>query len=257
MPDQIFGEAPLLPPAAISRTPSPNDSIASYDSVSSHNRQSSSRVPSRANHRGSDSTSSNNSSASENSGAQLLTPNSRPPSIGPSYDQSSGSKSPTPTGPTFRSRSESPPTPRDAAATPGNMGTHDTSTPTVTPYDGGNVTVLGGGVKLGGMSRPSSVMSLNRTPGDRSRSPSISVASRALTSAMGPNGTSTGTRKTRTRRRIMPTYLGHLGQPGISGPFVPAIQPGWQGVGGVGVGMGPPPVPGMTRALGSPRVSTI
>lgn len=61
----------------------------------------------------------------------------------------------------------------------------------------------------------------------------------------------------------MPTYLGHLGQPGIGGPISGAfgnlsagctVPPTWQGV---GVGLAPPPVPGIGRPLGtSSRVSS-
>ncbi|KAK1922568.1 hypothetical protein DB88DRAFT_466565 [Papiliotrema laurentii] len=248
--DATAVEAPLLPSVAISRSPSPSASDASsgYRSGSpttkNQSRTSSNptSISSRGSHRGTGSTSSNGSSESETSAQQLLTPKSRPPSVDP-FASDKSNKSVTPTQ---RGRDSSPPNVRDPA----------TSTPTVTPYDGGNVTVLGGGVKLGGISRPSSVMSVGRNGNDRSRSPSISLASRALTSALGPNGQPTG-RKTRTRRRIMPTYLGHLGQPGVGGPmgaFVPAIQPGWQGV---GVGMAPPPISAMTRPLGQPRVTTI
>lgn len=121
--------------------------------------------------------------------------------------------------------------------------------PTVTPYDGGNVTVLGGGTKLGG-SRPSSVMS---SRGDRTRSPSVSIASRALLTAVGPNsnGAPGSPRKPRTRRRIIPTHIGYFGQPGIGAPMLAAFgshkhqpgQPYWpQGQPGVGVGVAPPPV---------------
>ena len=234
--------SPLLPPASISRTPSPSPSDSSY--ASSRNQSRSCSMPtgssSRGSHRGTGSTSSNGSSESEQSSQQLLTPQTRPPSVDP-FTSEKSSKSVTPTQ---RGRTSPVPTPMPSSATP-----------TVTPYDGGNVTVLGGGVKLGGISRPSSVMSNGRN-GDRSRSPSVSLASRALSSALGPNG-QPATRKTRTRRRIMPTYLGHL-QPGVGGPmgtsFVPAIQSGWQGV---GVGVAPPPIPAMSRPLGQLRVSSI
>lgn len=65
---------------------------------------------------------------------------------------------------------------------------------------------------------------------------------------MGPNGEG---RKQRTRRRIMPTYLGHLGQPGVGGPamgvfYGGSVSPGGMGFGPgyqhVGVGVSPPPV---------------
>ncbi|CAD6583066.1 MAG: hypothetical protein TREMPRED_003464 [Tremellales sp. Tagirdzhanova-0007] len=133
------------------------------------------------------------------------------------------SRSHTPTPTASRGRTPSPNTPRDAVS----PGTVVSATPAVTPYDGGNVTVLGGGVKLGDSSRSSSVMSISRSPLDRSRSPSVSFASRALNRAVSPRGDShfTGSgqsleRKARNRRRIIPTYLGHLGQPGIGGPIM-------------------------------------
>lgn len=225
--------------------------------------------PINASHRGSGtgSTSSVASSVSEASAAQLLTPGSRPPSTDP-FGGPISSKSPTPTqthpgsqtAPPLRGRTPSPSGPRDST-TPGGA---TSTTPTVTPYDGGNVTVMGGGVKLGGgggASRPSSVMSQNRQTYDRSRSPSISLASRALTSALGPNANG-GARKVRTRRRIMPTYLGHLGQPGVGGPIMGpfgSLQPSGPVYGGnpptwpgVGVGMAPPPIP----RTGTPRISS-
>lgn len=251
---------------------------------------------------GSGSTSSTASSVSDtNSGlSQLLTPGSRPGSADPFTmtaslqvldDRKAPSRGRTPSPHSPASRTVTPSSTITGTPAPVNTGA---TTPTVTPYDGGNVTVLGGGVKLGGgggggnggggrdgerdrhgASRPSSVMSLNRTttPGDRSRSPSVSIASRALSTALGPNanvnGTAgaagaTGARKPRTRRRIMPTYLGHLGQPGVGGPIMgvfgqfagkppiagPGVhhqgygsQPGqmWPPPPGVGVGVAPPP----------------
>jgi hypothetical protein len=125
-----------------------------------------------------------------------------------------------------------------AASASGPTTTVHFPVPTVTPYDGGNVTVLGGGVKLGGAgagsgtaSRTGSVMSQHRIPYDRARSPSISLASRALNTALSPNeggpqmgGGGGGGRKPRTRRRIMPTYLGYVGQPGVGGPVPHAFQ---------------------------------
>lgn len=166
-----------------------------------------------------------------NSGAtQLLTPASRPGSADPftaAANASIDDKTPTPG--TLRGRDPSPMSRQQVTPTaPGKV-----ATPSVTPYDGGNVTVLGGGVKLGGGaggppgSRPVSVVSQHRMPMmDRSRSPSVSIASRALNSALTPgemgNG---GGRKPRTRRRIMPTYLGYVGQPGVGGPASPAFQP--------------------------------
>ncbi len=124
-----------------------------------------------------------------------------------------------------RGRDPSPNTPRypseSASGTP-------TNAPQTTPYDNGNVIVIGGGVKLGG-SRPASAAPHSRRPGDRDRSPSISIASRALSSVM-----SNGSRKTRSRRRIMPSYLGHLDQPGVGGPVhgpfaaAPPVAPGAQ-----------------------------
>jgi hypothetical protein len=260
VPNQPQATSPLLPAASISRAASPSHSETSsgYESNASnasnaeegHSRASTNATSvASIGHKGSHSMSSTASSQS----AQLLSPASRPPSADPFISDRSR-KSPTPTGPQ-RGRTPVPDTRRETST-----GTPVTSsTPTVTPYDGGNVTVMGGGVKLGG-ARPSSAMS-TRSHYDRSRSPSVSLASRALGSATGPNN-QPGQRKTRTRRRIMPTYLGHLGQPGVGGPvpgafgqFAPAIQPGgWQGV---GVGMGPPPVPGMGRPLTQLRVSSI
>jgi hypothetical protein len=266
VPEQPRASSPLLPAVSLSRSDSPSHSEISsgYESTPSHTGDYHSRsstnatsIQSKISHRGTASTSSTSSAASEMSGAQLLTPGSRPPSVDPFSDDQS-SKSPTPTGPQRgRSTSPSQATPRElSSATP---STAPSAAPTVTPYDGGNVTVMGGGVKLGGGSRPASAMALGRTGLDRSRSPSISLASRALTSALGPNG-QPNQRKARTRRRIMPTYLGHLNQPGVGGPIMgpfgqfPAAPP-WQGV---GVGMGPPPIPGMPRPLtGNPRVSTL
>lgn len=124
--------------------------------------------------------------------------------------------------------------------------------PTVTPYDGGNVTVLGGGVKLGGggnggASRSSSMMSQHRIPFDRARSPSISLASRALNTAVSPGEGGAGHgggggRKPRTRRRIMPTYLGYVGQPGVGGPVPYAFQ-SMGAVGSSPLGPGPGSAP--------------
>ena len=267
VPEQPRASSPLLPSVSLSRSGSPSHSDISsgYESAASNNGDYHSRsstnatsFQSKISHRGTGSTSSTSSAASEMSGAQLLTPSSRPPSVDPFCDAES-SKSPTPTGPQRgRSTSPSQSTPRELSSATPNATT--APIPTVTPYDGGNVTVMGGGVKLGGGSRPASAMALGRTGLDRSRSPSISLASRALTSALGPNGQPTQ-RKARTRRRIMPTYLGHLNQPGVGGPIMgpfgqfPAAAPPWQGV---GVGMGPPPIPGMLRPLtGNPRVSSI
>ncbi|OCF54535.1 hypothetical protein L486_08085 [Kwoniella mangroviensis CBS 10435] len=228
-----------------------------------------SKAPSRGSHRGSESTSSITSSSSmsdSNSGhTQLLTPSSRPNSADPflipslslkEKDKERSRKITPPSQTLTRGRT---PSPNSSASmkeniTPNTDTTLTPSTPTVTPYDGGNVTVLGGGVKLGGASRPGSVISSHRSPIDRSRSPSISLASRALGGATSTEGGGGGsTRKQRTRRRIMPTYLGHLGQPGVGGPimgaftmpqtFTPSKTPGTGGNGGsVGVGVSPPPV---------------
>ncbi|WVF65576.1 hypothetical protein IAT40_000306 [Kwoniella sp. CBS 6097] len=218
--------------------------------------ESRSKATSRASHRGSESTSSVASSVSDsNSGhTQLLTPGSRPNSADPFTVPSLSllkerkddklRKITPPAHSLSRGRTPSPnPGSGSGAVSDGQTATPSTettiapsptatsvSTPTVTPYDGGNVTVLGGGVKLGGSSRPSSVLS-SRSSHDRSRSPSISLASRALNTAVGPNSNSDGSgsstttssgqpRKQRTRRRIMPTYLGHLGQPGVGGPIM-------------------------------------
>jgi hypothetical protein len=235
------------------RSPSPtnsdfSDALLARGAVPKNHARENGDVKARANHRGTGSTSSVASSASDSNSnqTQLLTPASRPgsadPFLVPLPKDNRDDKTPTPA---VRGRDPSPTTPRDA--TPSSA----TATPTVTPYDNGNVTVLGGGVKLGGGgSRPASVMSGHRTPIDRSRSPSISLASRALNTALSPNGTAPGSpRKPRTRRRIMPTYLGHLGQAGpimgAFGQFTPQpIQQQQQPAypwGGVGVGMGPPP----------------
>ncbi|WWD21133.1 hypothetical protein CI109_105614 [Kwoniella shandongensis] len=257
-----------------------------------------SKSPSRASHRGSESLSSVASSVSDsNSGhSQLLTPGSRPGSADPfgaallslpmkgheaSRERDVRSRKITPPMLSLpRGRTPSPGTPDGQSITPNTDNTITPSpsapTPTVTPYDGGNVTVLGGGVKLGGSaSRTTSVHSGSRTPVDRSRSPSISLASRALSSALGPNsngeGTATtisgggGQRKQRTRRRIMPTYLGHLGQPGVGGPIMgvfgqfagkPSQSPpsnAFGGYGHVGVGVAPPPITSM-RSVSMPRM---
>ncbi|WVN87871.1 uncharacterized protein L203_103068 [Cryptococcus depauperatus CBS 7841] len=235
------------------------------------------RPSSRCSHRGSESQSSVTSSVSDsNSGhTQLLTPSSRPATADPfkvpispikelykehdvKCQENNLEKEPKPktTPINVRGRNMSPAALGESVAQPTTPTTESTITPrvpspSVTPYDGGNVTVLGGGVKLGGsgQSRASSTHSNQRTPIDRSRSPSISVASRALNTALGPNGE---TRKQRTRRRIMPTYLGHLGQSGVGGPVMGAFQyggnisPGGMGYGfaqqHVGVGVAPPAI---------------
>ncbi|KIR26681.1 hypothetical protein I309_04451 [Cryptococcus deuterogattii LA55] len=227
------------------------------------------RPASRVSHRGSESQSSVSSSVSDsNSGhTQLLTPDTRPTTADPfnvpmlpmdtvkhGKEKEEKPKA-TPTN-TARGRTTSPSalgesTVQSTTPTAENNITPRVPTPTVTPYDGGNVTVLGGGVKLGGggsHSRTSSAHSSQRIPIDRSRSPSISLASRALNTAVGPSGEG---RKQRTRRRIMPTYLGHLGQPGVGGPamgvfYGGSVSPGGMGFGPgyqhVGVGVSPPPV---------------
>ena len=254
MEDQL--DISLLPAADIgaSRTPSPVLSDTSYSDKTNHSRAVSynstiSSLQSKEySHRGSGSGSTDSmaSTLSDSGHTQLLTPTTRPSSadpfvldgltsaLEPIKEQQEASKASTPT-PRGRDPSET-----RRLITPTQPGS-GTSTPTVTPYDGGNVTVLGGGVKLGSTSasRASSAH-----PVDRDRSPSISLASRALSSA-----TTTGSpRKPRTRKRIMPTYLGHLGQPGVGGPIMGAFQyggmqpmapPTWSS--GVGVGMRPPP----------------
>ncbi|WVQ81516.1 hypothetical protein IAT38_003640 [Cryptococcus sp. DSM 104549] len=280
---------------------------SSFNALAAHSEQAEdeARPSSRGSHRGSESQSSVSSSVSDaNSGHTqlLLTPASRPSTADPfgvpllpiQEDSAVGKatgrgKQPAPTGlvmPRGRAADgqgvlaelESPSTATaTAGATPSTPTTETTitprvPTPTVTPYDGGNVTVLGGGVKLGGGggsasggpgSRGSSAHGSHRNPLDRSRSPSISLASRALNTALGPNSGPGGEgRKQRTRRRIMPTYLGHLGQPGVGGPVMGAfgqfagnVSPGGgmsmggMGMGGmgyqqhVGVGVAPPPIP--------------
>ena len=243
------------------RTPSPVSSEYSTDIdldidadyLKNHSRVSSNpssiistglaKAASRA-HRVNGSTSSIASSVSDGRSGQtqLLTPASRPgsadPFLIPALPDRDG-KGYTPYPPAHRGRTPSPNTPRDSI-TPSTV---TSATPTVTPYDGGNVTVLGGGVKLGGSSRPSSVMSTSRSPLDQSRSPSVSLASRALNTALSPNHTGssipTSPRKTRTRRRIMPTYLGHLGQPGVGGPIMGVFSQ-FAGKGQPGT-YGPPP----------------
>lgn len=188
----------------------------------------------RHGHSGSHSTSSVDSALSDtNSGlSQLMTPGSRPDSADLFHTAASDlrdalsvdtaksqGRTPSPTTPHAGAGQRESTTPATVTgATPNPSTQAQSTTPTITPYDGGNVTVLGGGVRLGGSSRPSSVMSAHRTPIDRSRSPSISLASRALNSAVGPGGAG-GNRKTRTRRRIMPTYLGSIHQPGVGGPI--------------------------------------
>lgn len=222
-------------------------------------------------HKGSDSTSSRSSDSSDtnsNSHTQLLTPASRPGSADllPSdkneqeHEQTSENENENEDEHSKRGRTTSPTSGRPSSA--GSNG------PTVTPYDGGNVTVLGGGTKLGG-SRPSSVYGARL---DRTRSPSVSIASRALGTAVGPNsngGTAAAAspRKQRTRRRIIPTHIGYFGQPGVGAPMMGAFgmnqpkpyswphgQPGGPGMNGVGVGVGvsPPPVSGV--ALGVKRI---
>ncbi|ORX39115.1 hypothetical protein BD324DRAFT_311814 [Kockovaella imperatae] len=272
---QVSLSTDLLPAAHFSRTPSPahseassgyssstgrSDGFVSHQGTSQTSMGSSddmTKPPSRGSHRGSGS-GSTSSIESDNSGPiQPITPDARPasadgfpPTLLPEVNRDHIDSG------TARGRDFSPLTPKEEVSSPGS-----TPTPTVTPYDGGNVTVLGGGVKLGGMSRPGS-----RTPHDRSRSPSISLASRALSSAMGPGQ---GNRKVRTRRRIMPTYLGHLGQPGVGGPIMgafgmPPMPPGtWPttnapaGTGlGVGVGVGPPPVNPRGSGQGMPRMGS-
>ncbi|WRT69012.1 uncharacterized protein IL334_005994 [Kwoniella shivajii] len=234
------------------------------DSEGEGHDQDRSKAPSRGSHRGSESTSSITSSVSDsNSGhTQLLTPASRPGSADPfsiptlslkDKDRSRKITPPNLNNLTTRGRTPSPNTSGNET-TPGTENTVTPSqtqipTPTVTPYDGGNVTVLGGGVKLGGSSRPSSVLS-HRSPMDRSRSPSISLASRALNTATAPGTDGMIPRKQRTRRRIMPTYLGHLGQPGVGGPVMGAFQftgptatpSGKSNGASVGVGVSPPPI---------------
>lgn len=210
-------------------------------------------------HKGSDSTSSRSSDSSDtnsNSHTQLLTPASRPGSADllPSDKNEQNSENEEEQH-TKRGRTTSPPTDRPSSA--------NSNGPTVTPYDGGNVTVLGGGTKLGG-SRPSSVYGSRL---DRTRSPSVSIASRALGNAVGPNsngGTAAAAspRKQRTRRRIIPTHIGYFGQPGVGAPMMGAFgmnqpkpyswphgQPGGPGLGGVGVGVSPPPVAAMPLGI--------
>ncbi|WVQ93242.1 hypothetical protein IAU59_000307 [Kwoniella sp. CBS 9459] len=268
-----------------------SDADAEHEHDHDHDHEASrSKATSRASHRGSESTSSVASSVSDsNSGhTQLLTPASRPNSADPftvpalsllKEKKDDKSRKITPPSQQASARGRTP-SPNPGTASDGQTATPSTettvapspsatsvSTPTVTPYDGGNVTVLGGGVKLGGSSRPSSVLS-SRSSHDRSRSPSISLASRALNTAVGPNSNSDGSssgsgsgqpRKQRTRRRIMPTYLGHLGQPGVGGPIMGVFgqfagagptpngsaggaQKGHVGGGHVGVGVSPPVV---------------
>ncbi|WWC64076.1 uncharacterized protein I303_106683 [Kwoniella dejecticola CBS 10117] len=248
-----------------------SDSYSDSEEDEHVDRDTGNQSPSRS-HRGTGSTSSMGSSGSlsdSNSGhTQLLTPSSRPNSADPfgsripalSLKEKGDHKEKEKTRKSDpRGRTPSPP--NDGSTTHGNenvtpntentltpSSTVNHPTPSVTPYDGGNVTVLGGGVKLGGLSRPSSVMSHR----SRSRSPSISLASRALNTATTEGS---GGRKQRTRRRIMPTYLGHLNS-GVGGPimgvftqFNPntpasanthALTPNKGG--SVGVGVSPPPV---------------
>ncbi|TXT13231.1 hypothetical protein VHUM_01632 [Vanrija humicola] len=238
----------LLAAADPSRTPSPGLLPAadisprrahSRNGSTSHARNSSHPFRTGSGHnKGQESTSSNSSDSSDtNSGhTHLLTPASRPGSAELFAPRGGdASKAPTPT----------------------------TAVPQVTPYDGGNVTVLGGGTKLGGggVSRSSSAMGMRGH--DRTRSPSVSIVSRALNTAVGPNSNGGGPlpaspRKQRTRRRIIPTHIGYFGQPGIGGPIMGAFgskppQPGAAAAGfggwphgqpgGVGVGVGPPALP--------------
>lgn len=229
----------LLPAADINAAPpfrSHSRTNSSTDVRRSHSRNAS--FTRGSGHKGQGSTSSNSSDSSDNgSHTQLLTPASRPGSAD-LFPESNGEKDDI-----SRGRDPSP----------------SRNEPTVTPYDGGNVTVLGGGTKLGG-SRPSSVMSNHRT-----RSPSVSIASRALGNAVGPNSNGgappSSPRKPRTRRRIIPTHIGYFGQPGVGAPVMGAFgaggaalkhgppyqwphgQPG--AAGGVGVGLAPPPVGGI------------
>lgn len=220
----------------------------------------------RAAHKGTESTSSHSSDTSDtnsNSHTQLLTPASRPGSadLFPE-DKRRASRECTPEMDERKGSESAPTTPLNATSA---------ANATVTPYDGGNVTVLGGGTKLGG-SRPLSSVS---SRGDRTRSPSVSIASRALATAVGPNSNGGGgnagaqpasPRKARTRRRIIPTHIGYFGQPGVGAPMMGAFgmqpiktgQPGgyWAaGAGsgggapvGVGVGVAPPPVGGLGMA---------
>ncbi|EIW65853.1 hypothetical protein TREMEDRAFT_70468 [Tremella mesenterica DSM 1558] len=210
------------------------------------------------------STSSSTSSEANSSAQTLLTPSSRPSSVEPyrylpavqvglkdknqpftplppSFSHENGSPSPSPLNPNNGENQQTIDTTDDLTPTANlhitplsshNPNTNSTggngsaTTPIITPYDGGNVTVLGGGVKLGG--------STPRFPSggsyDRSRSPSISLASRTLHTALSPTGPgSPGPGRRQRRRRIMPTFLGHLGQPGIGGPVL-----------GMGMTMSPP-----------------
>ena len=281
----------LLPSARISRTPSPAGSDASSNlsfishseggSTSARNTSMTSshpseiagmtKPPSRGSHRGcgSGSTSSNDSNESDNSShVQPVTP-AIPASAelfgGPLLPHETDSHtdidnlaiSPATTAKQpFEGRGRDPSPSGTAPHSPMSPNSASASQ-SVTPYDGGNVTVLGGGVKLGGGSRAGSIASHSRTPQDRSRSPSVSLASRALSSALGPGMQ----KKSRTRRRIMPTYLGHVGQPGIGGPvqgpFGPlSPQPPWTASMGVGVGLAPPPVNPRATGGGMPRLGS-
>ncbi|CAK9781686.1 hypothetical protein CC85DRAFT_310040 [Cutaneotrichosporon oleaginosum] len=221
--------APIVPhsPSPVYPTEAYAPRTTAADVRPPHSRHASTR--SGPGHKGQGSTSSTASDSSDTGSQQLLTPASRP-----------GSADLFPEDKEERGRDPSP----------------ARNEPTVTPYDGGNVTVLGGGTKLGG-SRPSSVMS------HRTRSPSISVASRALNPAVGSNANGGNMRKQRSRapRRIQPTLLSQFSQPGIGGPMINAFtpplkhQPGMQfwphgqpGAPGVGVGVAPPPVGGMGLA---------
>ncbi|BEJ15750.1 hypothetical protein CspHIS471_0503550 [Cutaneotrichosporon sp. HIS471] len=224
--------APVVPhspsPVYPSEFRAPSRPSSGAGALTSHMRTASAR--SGPGHKGQASTSSTGSDSSDTGSQQLLTPASRPGSadLFPEDKEEQRGRDPSP------ARNE----------------------PTVTPYDGGNVTVLGGGTKLGG-SRPSSVMS------HRTRSPSISVAARALGTAVGTNANGGVMRKQRSRnmRRITPVYVGGIAQPGIGGPMMSAFTPplknqsgmqywphGQPGAAGVGVGVAPPPVGSMGLA---------
>ncbi|KAL1407614.1 hypothetical protein Q8F55_007047 [Vanrija albida] len=254
----------LLPAADISprRVHSRNSSGDVEHRRGAHSRNSSHAFSARAGHnKGQDSTSSNSSDSSDtNSGhTHLLTPASRPGSAD-LFGEVSAKRLESEAQ---RGRDPSPSTPRGADAPKTGTPTPGATIPQVTPYDGGNVTVLGGGTKLGGgVSRSSSAMGMRGH--DRTRSPSVSIVSRALNTAVGPNSNGgvplpASPRKQRTRRRIIPTHIGYFGQPGIGGPIMGAFgskppQPGaaggfgpWShgqpGGAGVGVGVGPPALP--------------
>ncbi|GMK55837.1 hypothetical protein CspeluHIS016_0208930 [Cutaneotrichosporon spelunceum] len=224
--------APVVPhspsPVYPSEFRAPSHPSSTAGAGSSHMRTASAR--SGPGHKVQASTSSTGSDSSDTGSQQLLTPASRPGSAD-----------------LF---------PEDKEEQRGRDTSPARNEPTVTPYDGGNVTVLGGGTKLGG-SRPSSVMS------HRTRSPSISVAARALGTAVGTNANGGTMRKQRSRnmRRITPVYVGGIAQQGIGGPMVSAFTPplkhqpgmsywphGQPVAPGVGVGVAPPPVGSMGLA---------